>query len=219
MGRDQVPFDELEEVVQPAGRGRLDGEAPDGQEVVDGIGRSGQRGGDERREGEEKETSHRFVVLSSTKITIFPEFRRVGRKGIKFAATCTSKNPKTMMKRILFLAIAALLMTACAFSLPGKFTQLADKVAAKGADFTPKQWEKANAQFEKLVQQYVDKYDKLSKEDKKEINAAIGKYTATALKCGVADGLKQINALLKQVPSSIDTAVEGAKGFLEELGL
>ena len=124
-----------------------------------------------------------------------------------------------MIKRTVFLAIAALLMTACAFSLPGKFTELADKVADKGADFTPKQWEKANAQFEKLVQQYVDKYDKLSKEDKKEINAAIGKYTATALKCGVADGLKQIQALLKQVPSSIDTAVEGAKGFLEELGL
>ena len=124
-----------------------------------------------------------------------------------------------MMKRIVFLAIAALLMTACAFSLPGKFTELADKVADKGADYSPKQWEKANAQFEELVQQYVDKYEKLSNEDKKEINAAIGKYTATALKCGVADGLKQINALLNQVPSVIDSAAEGAKGFLEELGL
>ena len=84
-----------------------------------------------------------------------------------------------MIKKILFLALAAVLMTACAFSLPGKFTQLADKVAAKGADYTPAQWEKANAQFEALVNQYVDKYDKLSNEDKKEINAAIGKYTAT----------------------------------------
>ena len=50
-----------------------------------------------------------------------------------------------MIKKILILAFAAVLMTACAFSLPGKFTQLADKVAAKGADFTPAQWEKANA--------------------------------------------------------------------------
>ena len=80
-----------------------------------------------------------------------------------------------MMKRILFLALAALLITACAFSLPGKFTRLADKVAAKGADYTPAQWEKANAQFEELVQQYVDRYDKLSNEDKKQINVAIGK--------------------------------------------
>ena len=123
-----------------------------------------------------------------------------------------------MMKKIVLLAIAALLVAACAFSLPGKFTQLADKAAAKGADWSPKQWENANAQFEKLVQQYVDKYEKLSNEDKKEINTAIGKYTATALKCGVSDGLKQINALLKQVPSAIDTAIEGAKGFFEELG-
>jgi hypothetical protein len=124
-----------------------------------------------------------------------------------------------MMKKIVLLAIAALLVAACAFSLPGKFTQLADKAAAKGADWSPEKWEKANAQFEKLVQQYVDKYEKLSTEDKKEINAAIGKYTATALKCGVSGGLTQINDLLKQVPSAIDTAVEGAKGFLEELGL
>ena len=123
-----------------------------------------------------------------------------------------------MMKKIVLLAIAALLVAACAFSLPGKFTQLADKAAAKGADWSPKQWENANAQFEKLVQQYVDKYEKLSNEDKKEINAAIGKYTATALKCGVSEGLKQINALLKQVPSAIDTVLEGAKGFFEELG-
>ena len=123
------------------------------------------------------------------------------------------------MKRIVFLAVATLLVAACAFSLPGKFTQLADKVAAKGADYTPQQWEKSNAQFEKLVQQYIDKYDKLSNDDKKEINAAIGKYTATALKCGAANGLKQINDLLKQVPAAIDTATEGVKGFLEELGL
>ena len=84
-----------------------------------------------------------------------------------------------MIKKILILALVAVLMTACAFSLPGKFTQLADKVADKGADFTPAQWEKANAQFE----------------------------------------VKQINALLKKVPSAIDTAAEGAKGFFEELGL
>lgn len=123
-----------------------------------------------------------------------------------------------MFKRIAFLAIAALLIAACAFSLPGKFTQLADKAAAKGADWSPKQWENAHAQFEKLVRQYVDKYDKFSNDDKKEINAAIAKYTATALKCGAANGLNQINDLLKQVPSAIDTAVEGVKGFLEELG-
>ena len=46
------------------------------------------------------------------------------------------------MKRIVLMLFAAVLMTACAFSLAGQFTQLADKVAAKGADYTPEQWEK-----------------------------------------------------------------------------
>lgn len=44
-------------------------------------------------------------------------------------------------------------MTACAFSLPATMTPLAGKVSAKGADFTPQQWEKSNGQFEKFVQQ------------------------------------------------------------------
>ena len=65
----------------------------------------------------------------------------------------------------------------------------------------------------------MDKYDTFSADEKKEINAAIGKYTATALKCGAKDAVKQINALLKQVPGAVDTALEGAKGFFEELGL
>jgi len=123
------------------------------------------------------------------------------------------------MKKILLFALAAVLMTACAFSLPAKMTQLADKVSAKGADFTPQQWEKTNAQFEKLVQQYVDKFDKFNNDQKKEINAAIGKYTAAALKCGVNDAVKQINGILNTIPESVNTALEGAKGFFEELGL
>lgn len=120
---------------------------------------------------------------------------------------------------MLLLALAVTLMSACAFSLPGKITQIADKVAAKGADFTPEQWQKTNTQFEKLVSQYVDEYDKFSADEKKKVNAAIGKYTATAIKCGVADAARQVNAILKQIPNAVDSAVEGARGFLEELGL
>lgn len=128
-------------------------------------------------------------------------------------------NMTIAMKKIFLLALAVTLMSACAFSLPGKITQLADKVAAKGADFTPEQWQKTNAQFEKLVKQYVDEYDNFSTDEKKKVNAAIGKYTATAIKCGVADAAKEINALLRKVPDSVDAAIEGARGFLEELGL
>ena len=123
------------------------------------------------------------------------------------------------MKKILLFALAAVLMAACTSSLPAKMTQLADKVSAKGADFTPEQWEKTSAQFEKLVQQYVDNFDKFNNDQKKQINAAIGKYSAAALKCGVNDAVKQINGILNTIPESVNTALEGAKGFFEELGL
>ena len=66
MGRDQVPLDELQEIVQPAGGGRLDGEAPDGQEFVDGIRLGGEEGGERRREGNQQ-SFHRFAVQSSQK--------------------------------------------------------------------------------------------------------------------------------------------------------
>ena len=66
MGRDQVPLDELQEIVHPIGFGRLDGEAPDGQEFVDGFRRGGEEGGERRREGNQQ-SFHRFVVQSSQK--------------------------------------------------------------------------------------------------------------------------------------------------------
>ena len=66
MGRDQVPLDEFQEIVQPAGGGRLDGEAPDGQEFVDGIRLGGEEGGERRREGNQQ-SFHRFAVQSSQK--------------------------------------------------------------------------------------------------------------------------------------------------------
>ena len=123
------------------------------------------------------------------------------------------------MKKIILLAIAALLMTACAFTLPGQFTELADKAATKGADWSPKQWEKANAQFEQLVKRYEENYKKYDSDAKKQINAAIGKYMAAAIKCGVSDGLKQVREILNAIPTAVGSATEEAKGFLEELGL
>ena len=60
------------------------------------------------------------------------------------------------MKKILLLVGVIMLMTACTGSLPGRFARLADKVEAKGADMSKEQWDKCNAQFEKLIQEYSE---------------------------------------------------------------
>jgi len=98
-------------------------------------------------------------------------------------------------------------------------TKLADQVAAKGTEMTPAQWEKANAQFEKMVQEYTDNFDSFTAEQKKEINTAIGKYSAAAIKSGLKDAAKEIDSLVKKIPESVDAAVEGLNEFLKELGL
>lgn len=123
------------------------------------------------------------------------------------------------MKKILLLALAAVLVFACGSSLPAKMTKLADQVSAKGTDMTPAQWEKANAQFEKMVKEYTDNYDSFTTDQKKEINVAIGKYTAAAIKSGLNDAAKEIDGLLKKIPDSVDAALEGVNEFLKELGL
>lgn len=99
------------------------------------------------------------------------------------------------------------LMVSCTSTLPKQFTRLADKVEKQGANFSAEQWDKANAEFDKLMEQYNQNIDKFSADQKKEINAAIGKFQAAVLKAG-----------LGEVGNAIEGLVEGAKGFLEGLG-
>ena len=105
------------------------------------------------------------------------------------------------MKKILLLLAALVVMASCTSTLPKQFTALADKVEKNGDSFSEAQWENANDQYEKLVEQFNENADKFNAEQKKEINAAIGRYQAAALKAG-----------LKEAAGAVEELVEGAKG-------
>lgn len=111
------------------------------------------------------------------------------------------------MKKVLILLFAAVLLASCMATLPKQFNAIADKVEKNGASFSTEQWEKVNAQFDKLMQEYNKVVDKLNADQKKEINSAIGRYQAASLKAG-----------LGQAANAVEELVEGAKGFLEGLG-
>lgn len=111
------------------------------------------------------------------------------------------------MKKLLILMFAAVLFASCTAALPKQFTALADKVEKQGESFSAEQWDKVNAQFDKLMEKYNQVVDKLNADQKKVINAAIGRYQAASLKAG-----------LGQAASAVEELVEGAKGFLEGLG-
>lgn len=104
------------------------------------------------------------------------------------------------MKRILVALLAVILTASCTASLPARFTRLADKVESKGANFTEAQWEKANARFRELVQEYKDNYDSLDSDQKKEINAAIMKYCVAVAKSGVGNAIDVMHGILEDLP-------------------
>ena len=110
------------------------------------------------------------------------------------------------MKKILFILATIVLMASCTSSLPAQFDNIADKVEKNGASYSTEQWDKVNAEYDKLVEKYNQDADKLSDEQKKEINSAMGRYQAAVLKAG-----------LKGFGEALDGALEGAKGFIEGL--
>lgn len=110
------------------------------------------------------------------------------------------------MKKILFLLFSLVLMVSCVSSLPKQFTALADKVEKQGASFSNEQWEQANVQFNKLMEQYDKVADKLKPDQKKEISSAILRYQAASVK-----------ASIQEAAGAVEGIVEGAKDIIEGL--
>ena len=112
------------------------------------------------------------------------------------------------MKKIIFFAIAILMMASCAHTptLAEQFTALADKVEQNGDKFSADQWKEAGSQFDALVEQYNNDIETLTPDDKKTIGNAIGRFQAARIKAG-----------LNEFGNAVDNALESAKGFVDGL--
>ena len=126
------------------------------------------------------------------------------------------------MKRafsILIVTVSALLLASCARSLPDRIDRLADKVEAKGADYSIEEWEKVAKQFEGMVMEFVDNYDKYKPSEKAEVIKATARFSAAAVKSGAGSVVAGLDDALKGLGGGLNDLIEGAKGFLEGLGL
>ena len=122
------------------------------------------------------------------------------------------------MKRILFMmlaVVAVLSLTSCKETLPNRFDSFVDKVEKNAGSYTEADWNAANDKFEKLVDEYQENKDSYTSEEKKQINAAIGKYLGLVAKSGINTAIDAVNGFLDQIPSLF----EGIGGFLKGLGL
>jgi len=116
------------------------------------------------------------------------------------------------------LAAVLLVIVSCGSTLASRIESFVDKTEKNAPTYDEADWEKSEEKFSKLINEYQEKRDKLSREDCKRINRAIGKYTSLALKSGVDEMASGLEDLLESVPDVLDNLLESADGFLDGLG-
>lgn len=123
------------------------------------------------------------------------------------------------MKRFLILflmaAVSALIVSSCKETLPQRFDAFINHVEKKYASFSEDDWDKANAKFEKLVQEFQDNKSFYNQEEQKQIRGDIAKYAALVTKSGISSVINAADELINEIPSLL----EGLGTFLKELGL
>lgn len=123
------------------------------------------------------------------------------------------------MKRIVVLllmtALAALMMTSCKETLPARFDRLVNYVEKHCDKFSQSDWDKANSQFSKLVDEYTENRNAYNADQRKQINSAIARYAGLVAKSGVKSAMDVVNDLLDQIPSFF----ESIGNFLKDLGV
>ncbi len=123
---------------------------------------------------------------------------------------------KRIIALVLMTALAALVLTtSCKETLPARFDRFVNYVEKRCDKFSEDDWQKANTQFEKLVNEYTENRSSYSTEQQKQIRAAITKYVGLAAKSGVKTAIDTVNGLIEQIPSLL----EGIGNFLRDLGL
>jgi len=122
------------------------------------------------------------------------------------------------MKRILIfllmVAVTVLAASSCKETLPARFDRLVSYVEKHADTFSPNDWERANEQFSKLVDEYTENRNAFNAEQRKQMNTAIAKYTGLVAKSGIKSAIDVVNDLLDQLPSLL----ESIGGFLKDLG-
>lgn len=122
---------------------------------------------------------------------------------------------KRILAFVLLTAVAVLMVSSCKETLPRRFDAFVNHVEKKCASFSEDDWSKANAQFEKLVQEFQDNKSSYNQEEQKQIRSDIAKYVGLVAKSGLNTVVNAVDELLNQIPSLL----EGLGNFLKDLGL
>lgn len=122
---------------------------------------------------------------------------------------------KRFIAFFLMAVVAVLAMSSCKETLPKRFDMFVNYVEKNCEKFSEDDWTKANAKFEKLVDEYTENRSSYNTDEQKQIRADIAKYVGLAAKSGIKTALDTVNGLIDQIPSLL----EGIGDFFKDLGL
>lgn len=107
------------------------------------------------------------------------------------------------------MAAAALMLAAVscgASSVADRAERFVEKFEKECSGYSEDKLQQAAESFEKLVEEYEEKYDRLSDEDRARFMKAVGKYHGASVKAAV-----------KKAGDVIDEASDAFEGFMESL--
>lgn len=119
---------------------------------------------------------------------------------------------------ILLLATAVVCMmglSSCATMLPQRFDTFATNVENNSENYNLRKWERKNAKFLTLCDQYKDNFALYSGPQRRKIHNSMATYVKSAAKSGVITVTDTVSEIAEQVGNM----VEEAKVLFEELGL
>lgn len=106
-------------------------------------------------------------------------------------------------------------LSSCATMLPSRFDTFANNVETNSDNYNLRKWERKNAKFLNLCEQYKDNFALYSGPQRRKIHNSIATYVKTAAKSGVIT----VTDTVSEVTESIGNLVDEAKALFEELGL
>ena len=87
---------------------------------------------------------------------------------------------------------------------------------------TAEDWELSSAQYEAMLEEFVENYDLYTPEERQEVYEAVGRYNGLLVKQGLtelqiqtSEFMKNLNKALEELPNALNGWLEGFKNGLE----
>lgn len=106
--------------------------------------------------------------------------------------------------RTLLLSLVVTIVSCKAAPLSSKFDKLTDKVEQNYKNWTERDWDRVEDEYEVLLDEYEKAYPTMSASEKEAVNKAIGRYTGLLVKLGVEEAVDAIEDFGEKIPSMVD---------------